>query len=874
MQGTPKPSDFWAKLKYRDDDRSTGEIIAWNPLMAHSADVAAVTEALLTRTILRDRMAALMGWSDLSDVHVARLAALAAIHDAGKANHGFQNRSDPSAPPIGHVQPMVDVLSADAPLPYLLPLGIEEMFPWFGDDDNLIHFLLATWGHHGRPVRNSAGFKRDLWEASGTRDPMAAFEQLAGYIKTWFPEAFTEAQPFPSAPIVQHAFNGVLTLADWIGSDSERFFPFAASEDDPMPRARENGARAVETLFLDASTARNALGSSEVDFTPVLDEPEWDPYPIQQACYDLPLYDNGSLTILESDTGSGKTEAAVARFLRLYQHGLVDAMYFAVPTRTAATQLHGRVSDIMARAFPEEETRPPVVQAVPGYIKVDDVEAMRLPGFEVRWDEDRDMTFRGWAAQGPKRYLAGPVVVGTIDQVLLSTLQVRHAHMRAAALLRHLLVIDEVHASDVYMTELTDRVLDLHLKAGGHAFLMSATLGSAARSRLSSQGHISAPDPEEAEQVAYPLVTHVDGRRREPVSKHATSVDTQKTVVPETTSLADDPAAIAATAVQHARNGARVLIIRNRVADCVATQRALEDAVGDDHELLFQIDGVPAAHHSRFAPDDRRLLDDTIEDLFGKATTRSSVVAAATQTVEQSLDIDADLLITDLCPMDVLLQRIGRLHRHSRTRPVGYEKARCLVLTPEDRDLGQHIRGEGFAPGPHGLGTVYQDLRMVEATWRVLEDPSLPEWQIPKDNRVLVERGTHPQLLHELVDTLGEAWQTHARYILGKKLAEQQHPRLVGIPLHKPFAEEEFARDLGQVKTRLGGDDYRAELPKATPGPFGPLIKEVNIPDWQFHTPPDEDETAKNVSPFDGGFAFDFGGHTFKYNRLGLTKQS
>ncbi|NBB84652.1 MAG: CRISPR-associated helicase/endonuclease Cas3, partial [Bacteroidetes bacterium] len=105
-----------------------------------------------------------------------------------------------------------------------------------------------------------------------------------------------------------------------------------------------------------------------------------------------------------------------------------------------------------------------------------------------------------------------------------------------------------------------------------------------------------------------------------------------------------------------------------------------------------------------------------------------------------------------------------------------------------------------------------------------------------------------------------------------KELAEKQHPKLVGIPLDKPFAEEEFARDLGQVKTRLGGDDYRADLARAVPGPFGQLINELSIPDWQFHTPP-EDETAKSVSSFDGGFTFEFGGHTFKYNRLGLTKQ-
>jgi CRISPR-associated endonuclease/helicase Cas3 len=88
MDGAPDPSQFWAKLKYEDDDPSTGEIVECHPLCAHSADVGATTEALLQRTILRDRLASLIGWDTLSDVHVACLSALAALHDAGKANHG------------------------------------------------------------------------------------------------------------------------------------------------------------------------------------------------------------------------------------------------------------------------------------------------------------------------------------------------------------------------------------------------------------------------------------------------------------------------------------------------------------------------------------------------------------------------------------------------------------------------------------------------------------------------------------------------------------------------------------------------------------------------------------------------------------------
>ena len=163
---------------------------------------------------------------------------------------------------------------------------------------------------------------------------------------------------------------------------------------------------------------------------------------------------------------------------------------------------------------------------------------------------------------------------------------------------------------------------------------------------------------------------------------------------------------------------------------------------------MFNVNGIPAPHHSRFAPDDRKRLDSEIENTFGKNTRKDSVIAVATQTVEQSLDIDADILITDLCPMDVLLQRIGRLHRHERNRPEGFETAKCVILTPVERDMSQSIdhNGKG-SKGNHGLGTVYQDLRVLEATWRVLEDETIETWNIPEHNRELVERATHPAIL-------------------------------------------------------------------------------------------------------------------------------
>ncbi|NBB75110.1 MAG: CRISPR-associated helicase Cas3' [Bacteroidetes bacterium] len=874
MHGPPKPHQFWAKLKYKDDDRSTGIITGWHPLVAHSADVAAVTEALLTRTLLGDRLARLAGWDDLTDVHIARLAALAAIHDAGKVNQGFQNRAFGKKPEADHVTPVLNLLESDDPPAWLDRMGVIEMLPWVDDQETLFHILLATWGHHGEPVA-PASHNGVLWEATSDRNPVAALKRLAQAVRTWFPLAFREdAPPFPGAPPFQHAYNGVLTLADWIGSDSDRFFPFADPGDSFIDQARCRAERAIRTLFLEADATRNVL-ADPVGFDRVLEQPDWSPHPIQQATLDLPLQDTGSLTILESDTGSGKTEAALARFMRLFQAGHVDAMYFAVPTRSAATQLHGRIDEAVQRIFGDAARRPPVVQAVPGYIKVDSDEATHLPNFEVRWDEDNDaLRYRGWAAESPKRYLAGPIVVGTVDQVLLSTLQVRHAHLRGAALLRHFLVVDEVHASDVYMAALLDRVLNQHLQADGHAFLMSATLGADARTHLATNGRQDPPPPDEAEANDYPLLTHVDAARRAPTYVHAASVDNEKTVHLDVRTVADDASAVADLAARYAEHGARVLVIRNLVKDCIETQHALEERL--EPARCFSVEGIRVPHHSRFAATDRTALDTAIESTFGKGTPQRGLVAVATQTVEQSLDIDADILLTDLCPMDVLLQRIGRLHRHHRARPDEFAEACCVVLTPETRDLSTAIDREGKGiKGPHGLGTVYPDLRMLEATWQVLAAGDPHPWRIPAHNRVLVERATHPNRLHALVEAAAsDAWTRHERWILGQRMADAQHSDLVSIDYDTPFGDEAnlFPDDAGHIMTRLGVEDYRILLPEPLPGPLGTAIQALTIPAWQFDSPPDTEE-AHTATAEHGGFRFTAADCSFVYDRFGLRRK-
>lgn len=868
------PTNFWGKLAGAQDGP-----IEWHPLPDHCADVAACCVVLLRHTLLRQRLARLAGLADLSDQQIDRLGVLAALHDVGKFNLGFQNKALPgSGPTAGHVGEVLNLLASTYPERQRLchALQIPTLVSWAPSPEAAESLLRASISHHGRPVQPEGGPKQMHWQPRGSLNPIDGAADLMRRTQAWFPAAWKpQGGQLPAEPAFQHAFSGLVMLADWLGSD-RRFFPF--SEDGDRERfepSLERAHLAIQQIGIDADPARSSGASGRSTFEATFG---FRPRGAQETVLGVPAGLGPTLTILEAETGSGKTEAALARYLALFGAGQIDGLYFALPTRTAATQLHRRVVRAVERAFSEPDRRPPVVLAVPGYLAVDDREGHRLPRFEVLWNDDEAARYRyrGWAAEHPKRYLAGAVVVGTIDQVLLSTLAVNHSHMRATALLRQLLVVDEVHASDAYMNRLLEAVLERHWRAGGHALLMSATLGAAARSMfLAATGdEATLPNPETAAALPYPAVVH-----REPRSPGewltAPEAGIPKRIRVHTEPHIADEEWIADQALQAARLGARVLVVRNTVHDCIATQEAIERLAQRESltALLFACAGIPAPHHARFARDDRLALDRSIELFFGAGASRGGCVAIATQTVQQSLDIDADLLITDLCPMDVLLQRIGRLHRHpGRPRPPGYTDPTTRMLVPRNRDLTPLLRRDGQARGLHGFGIVYEDLRILEATWRTLEARS--DLEIPQMNRALVEAATHPRRLDAITVELPEPWAAHAQHVRGVTLADRRMAARNLADWSSPFSEASFpSGELDRrIQTRLGEGDRLVTFDPPTGGPFGSPVARLTIPAWLARGV-SADESARDVTVSDTCLSFRYGRHCFRYDRLGLRRE-
>ncbi|RLJ18680.1 CRISPR-associated helicase Cas3' [bacterium endosymbiont of Escarpia laminata] len=330
---------------------------------------------------------------------------------------------------------------------------------------------------------------------------------------------------------------------------------------------------------------------------------------------------------------------------------------------------------------------------------------------------------------------------GTIDQALLSALQTPHAHLRSVCLDRQLLVVDEVHASDPYMRHLLTELLRHHL-ASSHALLLSATLGAVAQDAFlgAAGAKQSGSKLDDALKMPYPALTNGAGEHL-PLVVASTRT---KSVTVESVPHLSDPGALLPTIQRALAQGARILVVLNTVGRTLALQRAVEDTVPAD--TLFHCRDIITPHHGRYSPADREVLDAAVSTRMGKGSNSGPLLLIGTQTLEQSLDIDADLLITDLCPMDVLLQRIGRLHRHDRERPASMKEARCLLLTPENGSLKDWLQSDGEATGNAkriGLGSVYADLRTLQLTWDYLRQN--PPIEIPRGNRLLVESKVDPR---------------------------------------------------------------------------------------------------------------------------------
>src|ERR1700693_5511056 len=332
-------------------------------LIGHSLDVAYAARAMLQQGAGRDRLSAAARML-LTDVHIDRLAVLVGLHDFGKATRGFQDRIRGRSRGSGHVAEALAVVGAAGTIPDAVraALRADPLNQWCDDAGATIYAVIC---HHGEPVGQEriaqcgAGISAQ-WTAGASDDPIGEIVVLMDAMLVAFPRAMENAEPFHDRPRFQHALAGLVMTADWMGSDT-RWYPVAGPDDRPQ---------AANALLADTRwSGWHTSAAPEVLLGARF------PRAAQEVVLTLPLTER--LIVLEAPTGTGKTEASVMWASRLVAAGLVDGLYFAVPTRSAATEIHARIASMMSRVHPLLTAR--TVRAVPGMLDTDHA--------TQRWDE-------------------------------------------------------------------------------------------------------------------------------------------------------------------------------------------------------------------------------------------------------------------------------------------------------------------------------------------------------------------------------------------------------------------------------------------------------------------------------------------------------
>lgn len=676
--------NYWGKA----DPDYPGEQ-KWHPLPYHCLDVAAVAATWwdASPTIQRTFLTA-FGCTPIQQNQLrAWILFFTVLHDLGKFDVRFQlkalNALAAAWRPLGkedHGLSMKDIAGFDHGWAGMAWANLEYRL-WLGHDDvdreiweQWKPWLAAVTGHHGdfyEPTRICVPNADDLIIAHDRVARHAFVSTMADIFLTPEGLGFQDSPPFTS-PSAQALLAGFCAVCDWIGSNIEVF-----AYQTPDTALADYFAASVKKVQIKDVLHRFGLLAKAVDYKGVgaLLKPEEFPRGVQVQVDSLPT--TPGLTLIEAPTGSGKTEAALAYAWRLLEQSVADSIVFALPTQATANAMLARAEAFAKLVFGDAN-----VVLAHGKSKLNsEFERLVIAGQRKtsQGKEEASVQCAAWLASSRKRVFLGQVGVCTVDQVLLSVLPVRHKFVRGFGLNKSVLIVDEVHAYDAYMYGLLGEVLRRQKAIGGSAILLSATLPAGVRAKLleawesSGMDDASYPALWHATQCAAACTTVPDEHRPE-----------QRKVTIECLKLPDafPDGDVIGRIIAAAESGARVAVVMNLVDDAQRLARLLRD------EATIAVD----VFHARYRFMDRQAKEKATIDYYGRNAARDKGrILVATQVVEQSLDLDFDWMLTQICPVDLLFQRLGRLHRHQREhRPAGFELPRCTVLSVEDEDYGLH----------------------------------------------------------------------------------------------------------------------------------------------------------------------------------------
>jgi len=728
----PRHQLLWAKT-----DRKTGQT---HPLICHMIDVAQVALAMWRDVLTEGVRAQFAEALGLENEPAGRLLAFwAGLHDLGKASPSFQRKYPPAE---------AELSQAGLSFPRLF---VRESFSHGAASARLLKSLLET--ETGLPRRLAQGISKAVGGHHGAWPTSAELQKFQATqlgnedwdtVRRKLVQALAECLDPPTVEdtggsrakrnALLTLLSGFVSVADWIGS-MEEYFPYTGTPVDVpqyTKRAAQQAQRALDILHWTGwRSPVEPMAFAELFQVP-------GPRPMQtQVIHLADTLGAPALVIIEAPTGVGKTEAALyladhwGRVLQ--QRGL----YVAMPTTATSNQMCGRVREVIERRHPEDEAEPLLVHSQARWARESPPPELNIGSDLVGQSSEQSETMSWFLPR--KRSLLAPLAVGTVDQALLSVLQTRHFFVRLFGLSHKTVIFDEVHAYDTYMSTLFQRLLGWLQAAGTSVVILSATLPDGMRRELlQSYAGVGEMPP-----APYPCITW--------------AMNGQVGVVPiegvqerrlRLESIGRDPEYITQILRDALQGGGCAAVICNTVGRAQEVYSALRlvNVVPDEHLFLF---------HARFPLGWRQAIEADVLTRFGESGERPHrAIVVATQVIEQSLDLDFDLLVSEMAPVDLLLQRAGRLHRHEReSRPGPVSTPRVLVIRPEIEDGVPTFGADEY---------VYERYVLLRSwlTIRHLDEIALPDDTASLIEAVYGDEGPPTEdLPPEMADVLAEARQ-------------------------------------------------------------------------------------------------------------------
>lgn len=765
--------------------RGEGDPRDFHPALFHMVDVGFVARELLaSQASPRWRITLANSLGVTPDNLINWIPWIIAIHDIGKLSAAFQD-SHPSqrlrleeegftiGPPWSK-QPFHAQISA---------IWIDEQVDL--PDELRRCWLEAVLAHHGRfsscEVLNYVRYllRREPPEWKHFRS-MAA-NLLRNVLNTQIPASFSK---IPNVSAATMALSGFLVFCDWLGSNSQTFSAEPESSlDEYLVEAQERAHKVVERAGFHHPVF-SSIGMEFKKLFPELTQPR----PLQiavdlipEACLSVPC-----MAIVEAPTGEGKTEAALALAHRIALGTKTDELYYALPTTATANSMFERVRNHLIGHL--ELTSG--IRLIHGQAHL--VEDDLLTDFAENGSEQSLAS--EWFGNDRRKALLMPFGVGTVDQIELAALNVPFSHLRLMGLAGKVVVLDEVHAYDTYMITIIEQLVRWLASLGTSIILLSATLPAARRLALAKAFK---PDVEEpSHQEAYPALWVIGSSGEYFDSPFPAQLERRIRLRLNDLQYSDEEAQSKARwLLEQTEAGGCACWITNTVDRAQQIFAALTELAPENTHLSLL--------HARFPLEQRHYLETHLLSKYGRDGDRPQRgIVVGTQVLEQSLDLDFDVLATDLAPIDLLLQRAGRMHRHERlSRPSNLLAPQLWINIPRDSAGEPILKSDEYVYDRYFL---LRTLGVLTGRAYII---------LPKDYRTLIEAVYSDSPLDE-ANSLFQDWfklsvrREHAQgeaklRLLPEPLTDWS---FVGRMSQLRFEEDETSAEWIVAQTRLGSE--------------------------------------------------------------------